>query len=433
MKRLPGRLNIFQVTMLEWREQHPYTAVHALRLPVLPDCGALAAAIDAERAQLGLGTLELDCRRHRYAWRGWSSTTPIERIATDGCTAADANACLEREIERQMNTPFAGGVALDPFRFFVVPDGRSGFLGVAYDHFVAGGDSIVHLLNRIAARLAGAPQAAERLRIYPHTHLPLFLHHPLRVARAVARIPAMTRSCRRTLRPRYRDIAEGHNGFALHRLDAGCVDALGNAARCWGVTFNDLLIALLLLARDKETRSRLGAARRRELGAASIMNLREMHGDAARDAFGQFLGSFRVSHPVPPGTTLEALARDIHRDTMRVKREHLYLAGLLAMRVDRIIGHFQTQRQRMSVYAKGYPVNAGTSTLNVDALWDPTATAVPEYVRGVPTGPLAPMVLAATTAAGSVCIGISYRRAAFTRPEVDAMWAEMLGRIRCLQ
>ncbi|HEX8740674.1 MAG TPA: hypothetical protein VF925_11080 [Casimicrobiaceae bacterium] len=433
MKRLRGRLNIFQITMLEWREQHPYTAVHALRLPVLPDRGTLAAAIDAERAQLGLGTLELDRRRHRYGWRGWSSTTPIEWIAADGCTAADLHTCLEREIERQMNTPFAGDGALDPFRFFAVPDARSGFLGIAYDHFVAGGDSIVDLLNRIAARLAGAPRAGGRLGVYPHTHLRLFLRHPLRVARAVARMPAMTRSCRRTLRPRYRDIAQGHNGFALHRLDAGCIEALRNAARCWGVTFNDLLLALLLLARDRETRSRLGAARRRELGAASVMNLREMHGEAARDAFGQFLGSFRISHPVPPGITLEALARDVHRDTARIKREHLYLAGLLAMRVDRIIGHFQTPRQRMSAYAKGYPVNAGTSTLNVDALWDASAISVPEYLRGVPTGPLAPMVLAATTAAGSVCIGISFRTAAFARAEIDAMWAEMLGRIRSLQ
>jgi hypothetical protein len=158
-----------------------------------------------------------------------------------------------------------------------------------------------------------------------------------------------------------------------------------------------------------------------------------MHGEAARDAFGQFLGSFRISHPVPPGITLEALARDVHRDTARIKREHLYLAGLLAMRVDRIIGHFQTPRQRMSAYAKGYPVNAGTSTLNVDALWDASAISVPEYLRGVPTGPLAPMVLAATTAAGSVCIGISFRTAAFARAEIDAMWAEMLGRIRSLQ
>ena len=199
------------------------------------------------------------------------------------------------------------------------------------------------------------------------------------------------------------------------------------------MTFNDLLLALLLLARDAQTCERLGAPRRCELAAASVMNLRGIHGDAARDAFGQFLGSFRVSHPVPPGITLETLARDLHRDTARIKREHLYLAGLLAMRVDRVIGRFQTPRQRMSVYAKGYPVNAGTSTLNVDALWRPPGSAAPGYVRAVPTGPLAPMVLAATTAGGTVCIGISYRTAAFSRTCVDTMWTDVADRIRALR
>jgi hypothetical protein len=427
MKRLPGRLNVFQSTMLEWREHHPYTAVHALHLPVVPDDDALAAAIGAERVELGLGLLELDRRRHRYVWRAHTGKTPIERIA--GC----GDTCVEREIERQMNTAFAPDGMLDPFRFFVVADAQGGFLGVAYDHFIAGGDSIVALMNRIVDRLAGAPRPSAPPQLYPPTHLPLFLRHPLRTARAVARMPAMARSCRRTLRPRYQDIEEGHNGFALHRIDATCVAALATTAKRWGVTFNDLLLALLLLARDTQTRERLGASRRCELAAASVMNLREIHGDAARDAFGQFLGSFRVSHPVPPGITLEALARDLHRDTARIKREHLYLAGLLAMRVDRVIGRFQTPRQRMSVYAKGYPVNAGTSTLNVDALWRPPGSAAPGYLRGVPTGPLAPMVLAATTAGGAACAGISFRSAAFSRSSVDAMWEEVAGRIRALR
>lgn len=430
MKRLPGRLNVFQVTMLEWRGQHPYTAVHALHLPLLPDDGALAAAIDAERAQLGLGLLELDCRRRRFAWHAHAGTTPVERTAGEPDLCAERN--LEREIERQMNTAFPIEGTLDPFRFFVIREARGGFLGIAYDHFIAGGDSIVRLMNRIVDRLEGAPHAGSSPPPYPPTHLPLFLRHPLRAAYAVARMPAMARSCRRTLRPRYRDIEEGHNGFALHRLDAASLGVLAGAARRWGVTFNDVLLALLLLVRDTQTRARLGAARRRELAAASIMNLREIHGSSAHDVFGQFLGSFRVSHPVPPGITLEALTRDIHRDTSRIKREHLYLAGLFAMRVDRVIGRFQTPRQRMGVYAKGYPVNAGTSTLNVDALWRPPSAA-PDYLRGVPTGPLAPMVLAATTAAGAVHMGISFRTAAFTRSEVDATWTDIRSRIGALQ
>ena len=32
MKRLAGRLNLFQRTMLDWRELHPYNAMHAAEI-----------------------------------------------------------------------------------------------------------------------------------------------------------------------------------------------------------------------------------------------------------------------------------------------------------------------------------------------------------------------------------------------------------------
>jgi hypothetical protein len=69
--------------------------------------------------------------------------------------------------------------------------------------------------------------------------------------------------------------------------------------------------------------------------------------------------------------------------------------------------------------------------VNVDALWQPVAAgaAPPEYVRAVPTGPLSPLVLAVTTAAGMLEIGISFRLAAFTREEIDKMAASILDRV----
>ncbi len=43
----------------------------------------------------------------------------------------------------------------------------------------------------------------------------------------------------------------------------------------------------------------------------------------------------------------------------------------------------------MRVYAKNYPVGAGMSSLNVNALWRAADGApAPRYIRGVPTGPL---------------------------------------------
>ncbi|MGE5087935.1 MAG: hypothetical protein ACM3QY_02325 [Candidatus Levyibacteriota bacterium] len=430
MSRLPGQLNLFQATMLDWRDQHPYVAVHALRITAPFDRDALVGAIAGELERCGLTDLELDRVHCRYGWHGGPASVALQVIDA----GSDWRGRLEQEIERLMNAPFQRDGRFDPFRFFALTTADAFLLGLAYDHFIAGGDSIVMLLNAIVARYAGHPAEAAPPDRYPRTHRRLFARHPLQVARAITRMPAMAQSCRRTMRPRYREIEEGYNGFAIHALEPAEFATLRGAAKRWGVTFNDALLALLLLAQADRSPERLRAARRRELAVASIMNLRDAHGEAVRGAFGQFLSSFRVSHPVPPGTTIEGLARDVHAETSRIKRERLYLATLLAMRIDRVIGRFQNSRQRAGIYAKSYPVGAGTSTLNIDALWQPsTGVPVPLYIRGVPTGPLAPIVVAATTSSDSMHAGVSWRTSAVDRDEVDRMWGDIVARIRNLR
>jgi len=66
------------------------------------------------------------------------------------------------------------------------------------------------------------------------------------------------------------------------------------------------------------------------------------------------------------------------------------------------------------------PVLAGVTSLNVDALWEsPTKNGqAPEYLRAVPTGPLAPLVVAATSSGNALALGLSYRRSAFTAAKV---------------
>jgi hypothetical protein len=164
-------------------------------------------------------------------------------------------------------------------------------------------------------------------------------------------------------------------------------------------------------------RDRDRTRRRHELAVASIMNLRDAHLEDTRRTFGQFLSSFRVSHPVPPGITLRELAQDVHRATERVKHEKLYLTTLGAIAIDRVVGRFRTREQRMGVYAKSYPVGAGVSSLNVNALWRAAdGGGAPAYIRGVPTGPASPIVVAVTTSGDTLCAGITYRTAA-ARPD----------------
>ncbi|HEX2390424.1 MAG TPA: hypothetical protein VHL33_05035, partial [Casimicrobiaceae bacterium] len=79
MKRLRGRLNVFQATMLDWRELHPYNAVHAVRIEERLAIETLARAVDDTLEHAGLTGLELDRGRARYEWHGGPSHAEIER------------------------------------------------------------------------------------------------------------------------------------------------------------------------------------------------------------------------------------------------------------------------------------------------------------------------------------------------------------------
>src|SRR5581483_1523941 len=139
------------------------------------DAGALAQAVDAELVRCGLTGFEVDRARARYAWHGGPAAVTLEVVGAGD----DWRASLAQAFERHLNLPFERDGRFDPFRFFAMPLGERFLLGLSYDHFVAGGDSVIVLLNAIAARYAGAPETGGALRRYPSTHARLFRRHPL--------------------------------------------------------------------------------------------------------------------------------------------------------------------------------------------------------------------------------------------------------------
>jgi hypothetical protein len=131
---------------------------------------------------------------------------------------------------------------------------------------------------------------------------------------------------------------------------------------------------------------------------------------------------------------LRALAEDVHRATASVKDGRLYLRTLPALGIAALAWPFLTRERRERFFAKTYPVWGGVTTLNVNALWPggdgraPTA----EYLRGVPTGPLSPLVLAVTTTAEVMNVGVTFRRTVFSRAAVDAITERLRGSIESL-
>ena len=426
---MKGELNLFQATMLRWRAMHPYNAVHAVAIDPALTPERLDDAIGRTLEHWGLTGLVLDRRRGRYEYRGGPATVRLARVP--GAAMLET---LEGEVEYQLNMPFSDDGAIDPFRFFHVTGRDGAMLGLAYDHFIAGGDCILALLHAIVDACRGVPPGPAPL-LYPPTQRALYRANWRHALTGIGRVPALVKSARRTVRPRYRDARDGHNGYRLFELPLDLSRRLLAAHKAWSVTVNDVLMALLLLAVDPLVPGRHGAARRRvQLAVASIMNLRAQYGAQDRPTFGQFLGSLRVAHPVPGDATLQALARDVNAETQLVKRDKVFLQTLLAMGYVKRVWPMLDERQRASFYAKTYPINAGISALNVDALW-PRANdgaPTPVYIRGVPTGPLTPLVVAFTTVKDKLYAGVSYRTTAYSRDDIDLFWTGLVRRLDTL-
>jgi len=428
---LAGRLNLFQRMMLRWRELHPYNPVHVVLIPAPLDRARLQACIDRHLERLGLTGLVVDLKRWRFHYAGGPANADL-RVRAGG---ADPIGVLSAEIEREFNARFPDELKATPFRFVAVDAGGEFHLALAYDHFVAGGDSIALLMRDIAERYTGgapAGAASQPPERYPATYRRVLLRHPLWVLKGLTGLPRMVASARRSFRPRYGSAGDQYNAFKLFSLGPGPLDGLRGAGKAWGVTFNDLLMASVLQALAPLAPERAGEPRRRELAVASIVNIRDDFGPAARAALSPFLASFRVSHPVPAGIGLRALVQAVHAETARVKAKRADLVSLLALGVSGVMWPFLSLRRRARFYVKYHPAWAGVTTLNVNALWGQRdgRDAPFDYIRAVPTGPLCPMVFAVTTAGDVLHVGVSYRTAVFSKAVVDGVVKEF---VRCIE
>ena len=413
-----GRLNLFQSAMLRWRAAYPYNAVHVAELPGALDRDRLARAVDEHLTHLGVARLSLDPVHRRYEYRDGAARTGIRVLVASG----EVLPTIEREMERQLNEGFGARGDIEPLRFFAVAGGASFHLGVAYDHFIAGGDSMVALLKGIAARYDGTfPQNDPPPALYPPGYARLFARNFLAFYLGQYLLPGMLWRQRRAFRPRYPHGEGGYNAFTSLELTPDLYAALKRTARGWGVTRNDLLLAMLMCAVSPEVKERWKESRRNQIAVASVMNIRGELAAGPDRAFGQFLSSFLVTHPVPEGVSLEALARDVHEQTQRVKRRKLYLQTLYLLACGGLVWGFMTPEQHKHMYAKNYPVWGGLSALNVESIWNevPGTAPVLHYLRAVSTGPISPIIVAPASVGDCLHIGVTYRTGAFARNDID--------------
>jgi hypothetical protein len=423
---MQGRLNTFQLSMLQWNELHPYNAVHVVRIPEALDLERLKNAITATLEGKGLTGLALDPSAGAYQYHGGRASPEIRLTSAD----APSSPGFAEEIELQLNTPFAQEERFTPFRFVVVAEKHSFSLGLVYFHAVADAESIVFLLKDMvdAYRGTGNPGQVNRVERHPARRDNLLRHYPGVLARKLASLPASSRNMRSTCRPHYRDAGDLHNKFTFFSLGPQILNGMIQAAKSLNVTLNDLFLALLMQAVSPLAPSRAGARRRRNLSLGCIVNTRRDLGVDGRRTFGLFLGSFVVHHEVPARIELADLARDIGRQTLAIKQRRLYLGSALELTFGRLMMALFSERRRKKLYQKHYPLWGGLTNMNLNTLWPQSDEVRPvDYFRAVSTGPVTPLVASITTIGPVANIGLTYRPTVFGEPDIERIRTSFLG------
>lgn len=418
--------------MLLWNDLHPYNAIHTVDVPGELDLLRLGNIVDDTLESLGLTGLILDRDSATYRYEGGPAAAQVDTVTYDG----DAEAALMGEIHRQLNTAFTPGGCATPFRFYVIDKNDSFYFGVSYFHLVAGAESIVLLMHDLVNAYLGrsARKLSAQIQRYPATYGPWLRRHPLVLLRKLANLPALYWNLEHTWRPRYKDEMDTNNGFSFFSLTPPQLDSLKSAGKSWGVTLNDLVLTILFRIFIPLTEHRALSSRRNRLSIGTVVNIRKDMGVDSGRAFGLFLGSFVVSHAVPEGTNLKTLARDVNRQTMRIKKTRRYMGSPVelasALRTLKILS---TERKK-KFYQKHHPLWGGVTNMNLNAIWPQSDNERPvNYIRAVSTGPATPLVLSITTVRDITNISISYRTTVYSEPDIEYVKNEFINQLQYLE
>jgi hypothetical protein len=420
-----GELNIFQRAMLQWNVLRPYNAVHGVRIAGPLEMARLRQVLETTLQRRGISRLVLDHRHGTYEYQPGQAQIEIREVGATGAHPADLTVALEHEL----NTPFQIDGPFCPVRFFVIAEPGEFLLGAAYFHPIADAESMIVLLRGAVSTYLGDPAAYPCVPFvcHPPRHDRLWLHSPGLIVRKLLAVPSEIRRHRRSIRMRVRAAADRRTRVRLMRVGGETVEQLVTKAKAWGVTVHDLLLAVLMQGLAPLAPQRSENRRRRNIALGTIVNVRADCGIDRERTFGLFLGSYVVSHPVPAGITLRALATDLRGQTAHLKRHKLFLATPLELALAGRVFNLCSTRRQEQFYQKYHPLAGGISNMRLDAYWQSGEKVKPlDYFRVVATGPTTPLVLSTTTWNRGMTLALSYQPEIFTPAGIEAL-EERLG------
>ncbi len=335
----------------------------------------------------------------------------------------------------ELNRPFGADRSF-PIRLFVLPRAGYHYIGRTYRHWVGDAYSMNSLLCRVLAayldvdapRDLGAtnPQCPTFRRTFATAVRP-----DRWCAYAAGTVTELLRfrRCHRASQGDPTDIS-AHVRFPawpediLLRIDA--------AARRFDVTINDVVLAALAEAIAMSTPERV-TDRRRDLALAAIVDLRPLKAQQLMDRMGLYLGYFNVICPAEHHE-FEQILRTVHAQSAGAKARKTFLKAGLELQIAASLWPWIPAERRATYFSRHKPLAGAVTNIRVRDSWlaGELGESLGGWWRAASTGPMAPLAVSITTAAGRLTCGITSRSSGFAADAVESIVARFGERLAAL-
>jgi len=421
-----AKLNVFQRLIRQWDTLHPYNVVQMVKVRGSLDVEALRNAWHDAMQSLGLGLVSVTGASYRFSCLNGQAIYHNVRLCP-------RETILEDWIAEELNRPFDASETV-PFRPFALAGEDHFWMGFSYQHWVTDNSGVRLVMREWFVRMFDPAAADQRpVRLRSARYVSLF--NPLRsgwhageALLSSLRWQCQLRRVRRIENPQ--DFAKLSVRCHIMHPPEGLIDALCRAARARKVTVNDLFMAALAEACDKyvpvERRYH-----RRELAVGTIVDLRSKSDRTLEDVFSPLLGFASVSCRPATLANWDKLLGAIAFQTRRQKRTGVPQYSWLRMLAGLAAGKMLSREEILTFYRKRVSLAGACTNVNLNRSWALRYHLNPllEYVRAAPTGPITPLVIAATTLGHRLSLTLTYRAAILTEDRAAALGAMILNRL----
>jgi hypothetical protein len=425
----------FQQMMYQWSQAHPYNAVGIIGLRGPANAARLQQAARAVLENLGMSHVLLEPGGRGFRFQAGPSNLAVETLSPPACLS-DHRVLADR-VGTELNHPFGASTQL-PLRIFVFPGHHGHYVGLSYQHWIADGFAINHLIHRILTRYLElapvdqsgpiAPCGPSDRRVFERR---LSWGRKAGIVYNAVRNLLQMRYCHS---PSHGDRNDLRVETRLLDLPANILQRLRASARRREATVGDLLLAALAEAVALNTQDRLRFGRRKDLALSSVVDLRKDAHPKLAGFQGVYLGYLTVICRSAQMQNFDRLLRHIRDQTRSAKRNGSYLRTLVEMPVLSALWSRLPPAARARYCSNQMPFVGFLSNQRLASTWcsGPLAEYVTEYRSAAGTGPISLLTLSAATLADRLTLSLTSRVTGLSGHQVAAIAEQTCHRLESL-